>query len=168
MPGKGTPIVALEQIHRMNGGTQSQLMRCSDEHYYVVKFQNNPQGVRILANELLASILAKTLGLPVAETAIVDVDAKLICHTAELAIQLERGRIGCCPGLSFGSRYPRISCPIRTIFNHSQSSRPEIHSVQFLTLPISWECSFLTNGSATPMTGKASSFAKVANLSIEL
>ena len=111
MPGKGTPIVALEQIHRMNGGTQSQLMRCSDEHYYVVKFQNNPQGVRILANELLASILAKTLGLPVAETAIVDVDAKLICHTAELAIQLERGRIGCCPGLSFGSRYPRDILP---------------------------------------------------------
>jgi hypothetical protein len=28
-------------------------MRCGDDEYYVVKFQNNPQGRRILANELL-------------------------------------------------------------------------------------------------------------------
>jgi hypothetical protein len=44
---------AVEQIRRMRGGAQSHLMRCDDGGYYVVKFQNNPQGVRILANELL-------------------------------------------------------------------------------------------------------------------
>jgi len=37
----------------MRGGAQSHLMRCDDGDYYIVKFQNNPQGVRILANELL-------------------------------------------------------------------------------------------------------------------
>ncbi|MGB8540585.1 MAG: HipA family kinase [Candidatus Acidiferrales bacterium] len=91
----------------MNGGTQSQLMRCSDKQYYVVKFQNNPQGTRILANELLASILGRRLGLPLPETAIVDVDADLICHTDDLVIQLESGRVPCQGGLCFGSRYPR-------------------------------------------------------------
>ncbi len=39
----------------MRGGAQAHLMRCASEEYYVVKFQNNPQGVRILANELLAN-----------------------------------------------------------------------------------------------------------------
>ena len=46
---------ALEQIRRMRGGAQSHLMRCSDEHFYVVKFQNNPQHRRILVNELLGT-----------------------------------------------------------------------------------------------------------------
>ena len=41
---------ALEHIRRMRGGAQAHLMRCSDSFYYVVKFQNNPQHVRILAN----------------------------------------------------------------------------------------------------------------------
>src|SRR5579862_6904545 len=106
MPRIGTPISALEHVRRMRGGTQSNLMRCSDKRYYVVKFKNNPQGIRILANELLASILASKLGLPVAETAIVNVDAQLIRYTEELVIQLEQSRVPCCSGLCFGSRYP--------------------------------------------------------------
>ena len=48
-------------------------MRCSDGYYYVVKFQNNPQGVRILANELLATRLAARIGLPVPGAAVVEV-----------------------------------------------------------------------------------------------
>jgi len=43
---------ALEQIRRMRGGAQSHLMRCSDNYYYVVKFQNNPRHRRILAGAL--------------------------------------------------------------------------------------------------------------------
>ena len=45
--------LAVEEIRRMRGGAQAHLMRCADDNYYVVKFQNNPQGRRILANELL-------------------------------------------------------------------------------------------------------------------
>ena len=55
--------LALEQIRRMRGGAQAQLMRCADEAYYVVKFRNNPQGPRILANELLGTRLAARLGV---------------------------------------------------------------------------------------------------------
>src|SRR5580704_13095757 len=54
--------LAVEQVRRMRGGAQSHLMRCSNQAYYVVKFQNNPQGLRILANELLGTRLAARPG----------------------------------------------------------------------------------------------------------
>jgi hypothetical protein len=81
-------------------------MRCANEQYYVVKFQNNPQGVKILANELLGTRLAARLGLPTAEAAVVEVHPKLIENTDDLVIQLGRGHVRCRPGLQFGSRYP--------------------------------------------------------------
>ena len=56
---------ALEHIRRMRGGAQPQLMRCDDGGYYVVKFLDNPQHPRVLANEWLAWQLASKLGLPV-------------------------------------------------------------------------------------------------------
>jgi hypothetical protein len=56
--------VAVEQIRRMRGGARARLMRYDDEGYYVVKFHNNPQGMRILVNELLGTRLAGRLGLP--------------------------------------------------------------------------------------------------------
>ena len=90
----------------MRGGAQAHLMRCSDDNYYVVKFQNNPQGKRILANELLASRLAARMGLPTAEAEVVDVGAWLIAHTEDLVIQLGRGRERCVAGKQFGSKYP--------------------------------------------------------------
>jgi hypothetical protein len=97
---------ALEQIRRMRGGAQSHLMRCSDGHYYVVKFQNNPQHRRILVNELLGTKLAARLGLPTTPVAIVDVPEDLIRLTPELSMEMPRARIPCQPGLQFASRYP--------------------------------------------------------------
>ncbi|MGB2641896.1 MAG: HipA family kinase [Candidatus Acidiferrum sp.] len=90
----------------MRGGAQSHLMRCSDGHYYVVKFQNNPQHRRILVNELLGTKLAARLGLPTTPVAVVEVSEELIRLTPELAMELPRQRIACQAGLQFGSRYP--------------------------------------------------------------
>src|SRR6204780_2546157 len=98
--------LAVEQVRRMHRGGQSHLMRCSNQAYYVVKFQNNPQGLRILANELLGTRLAAKLGLSVAEPEVVEVRAELIAHTEDLVIQLGRGRAPCKAGKQFGSRYP--------------------------------------------------------------
>src|SRR5271154_6927990 len=98
--------LALEQIRRMRGGAQAQLMRCEDEAFYVVKFQNNPQGTRILANELLGTRLAARVGLPVPAAAVVEVREELIAHTDDLVMQLGRGRAPCKAGFQFGSRYP--------------------------------------------------------------
>jgi len=81
--------LAIEQIRRMRGGAQSHLMRCSDEAYYVVKFQNNPQGVRILANELLGTRLAARMGLPTPAAAVVEVREKF---SSEFTISLATAR----------------------------------------------------------------------------
>ncbi|HYE23555.1 MAG TPA: HipA family kinase [Clostridia bacterium] len=89
----------------MRGGAQSHLMRCSDGELYVVKFQNNPQHRRVLANELFATRLAERAGLPVPSTDIVMVDGWLVDHTPELAVQLAHGSLRCQAGAQFGSRY---------------------------------------------------------------
>jgi hypothetical protein len=89
----------------MRGGAQGHLMRCSDGHFYVVKFRNNPQHLRVLANELLATRLAERVGLPVPFTEVVEVDDWLVEKTPELNIQLAHSVTRCVPGLQFGSRY---------------------------------------------------------------
>ena len=66
-------VLAVQQIRRMRGGAQGQLMLGADGYIYVVKFQNNPQHVRVLANELLAARLAAAAGLTVPQTELVEV-----------------------------------------------------------------------------------------------
>ncbi|HEV2289137.1 MAG TPA: HipA family kinase [Candidatus Acidoferrales bacterium] len=99
-------LEAIAEVRRMRGGAQAQMMRCSDGHYYVVKFANNPQGSRILANELLGGRLAELLGLPVARGEILLVCEELIRHSDDLVIQLKDGKRPCLGGLCFGSRFP--------------------------------------------------------------
>lgn len=107
--GRGVPIHsgvrAIEQIRRMRGGSQSHLMRCSDDNYYVVKFQNNPQHRRILVNELLATRLAERMGLPTTPTIIVEVSKRLIDSTDDLVIELPKYRVPCSPGKQLGSKF---------------------------------------------------------------
>jgi hypothetical protein len=90
----------------MRGGAQSHLMFCDDRQYYVVKFINNPQHVRILANEMLANRLADYVGLPVPVCTYVDVSQELIERTPEMHFQQTRGRTPCLPGRHFGSKIP--------------------------------------------------------------
>src|ERR1700680_2005667 len=89
----------------MRGGAQGHMMRCSDGNFYVVKFRNNPQHLRVLANELLATRLAEAAGLPVPSTEVVEVGDWLVENSSELNIQLSGSVIRCQPGLQFGSRY---------------------------------------------------------------
>src|SRR5437868_12827503 len=89
----------------MRGGAQAQLMRCSDGNLYVVKFRNNPQHVRVLANEVLITRLAAAVGLPVAGMEVVEVSEWLVQHSPDMTIQLARGSQPSAAGLAFGSRY---------------------------------------------------------------
>lgn len=98
--------LAVEYIRRMRGGAQSHLMRCADDNFYIVKFQNNPQGTRILANELLGTRLAARIGVAVAGASIVEVLPAMVELTEDLCVQLGRGRVPCTAGLEFGSQYP--------------------------------------------------------------
>jgi hypothetical protein len=98
--------LAVEHVRRMRGGAQAQLMRCEDDGYYIVKFQNNPQHLRILANEMLATRLGARLGLCVPQVDVVEVRPDLIAYTPDLVIQLGLGRRACAPGKQFGSQFP--------------------------------------------------------------
>jgi HipA-like protein len=98
-------VRAIEQIRRMRGGAQSQLMGCDDGKRYIVKFRNNPQGRRVLVNEFVASRLATVLGLPVPEISLVEVSEEVIEHWEELVMQLGRGSVPCAAGIQFGSRH---------------------------------------------------------------
>ncbi len=99
-------LSAVEHVRPMKGGAQSQLLRASDNRFYVVKFHNNPQHTRVLANEMLAARLARALGLPVPEPAIVDVPMSLVGASPEMVIRLAGHSLHCAPGLQFGSRLP--------------------------------------------------------------
>lgn len=80
-------------------------MRASDGNFYVVKFQNNPQHIRVLANDLLATRLGQRIGLPMPDAEVIEVGEWLIEHTPELAVEIGGKRFSCQPGLQFGSRY---------------------------------------------------------------
>jgi HipA-like protein len=88
----------------MRGGAQAHLMRASDGFFYVVKFRNNPQHLRVLANEMLATRLASAVGLPVPEPEVIEVSQWLVAHTQDLRIELAHTSLPCEPGLEFGSR----------------------------------------------------------------
>jgi hypothetical protein len=99
-------VLAVQAIRRMRGGAQSQLMLGADGRLWVVKFRNNPQGVRVLANELLAGRLAAAAGLTVPEADVVEVTEWLVQHTPELKVEGGRGRVEpCVSGLQFGSAF---------------------------------------------------------------
>jgi hypothetical protein len=98
-------VLAVQQIRRMRGGAQGQLMLGADGHAYVVKFQNNPQHTRVLANEFLVSRLAVAAGLSAPEAELVEVSNWLIENTPELEMDLGKKRVRCQPGLHFGSRF---------------------------------------------------------------
>jgi hypothetical protein len=99
------PTEAVQHVRRMRGGAQAHLMRARDGHCYVVKFQNNPQHLRVLANEWLATRLAERIGLPVPVTDLIDVNPWLIENTPELRIELGGSVVPCSPGVQFGARY---------------------------------------------------------------
>jgi hypothetical protein len=90
----------------MRGGAQSQLMLGADGNLWVVKFQNNPQHLRVLANELIATRLAAAAGLTVPQTEVVEVTEWLAANTPEMRVDLLRGGSErCASGLQFGSRF---------------------------------------------------------------
>jgi len=112
-PAEAPTVRALEFVRRMRGASQPCLLECDNGASYVVKFQNNPQHVRVLANEMLASRLALRVGLPVPAPAFVEVPVELIERNPSLVLEFGSTRQPCLPGLHFGSRFP--GSPSRTL-----------------------------------------------------
>jgi len=99
-------VRATEFTRPMRGRSEPWLVRCDDGAYYVVKFPDNPQHVRVLANEMLACRLARLVGLPVAAIAFVvlvpEPAGPAPTPRSNVRPRPER-RTG---SLSFGSRFP--------------------------------------------------------------
>jgi hypothetical protein len=108
-------VIATQQIRKMRGGAQSHLMLGADGHAYVVKFQNNPQNLRVLANEMLATKLATALGLTVPVCDVVEVSEWLVENTSELSLERVNGLERCKAGLQFGSRLVGGLMPGQTV-----------------------------------------------------
>lgn len=108
-PSEVRTVRAVEFIRRMRGASQPCLLGCDDGASYVVKFRNNPQHVRVLANEMLASRLALFIGLPVPDPAFVEVPRELIDGNPGWALERASAHDPCLPGLHFGSRFPGIA-----------------------------------------------------------
>lgn len=123
-------LSAVQHVRKMRGGAQSHLMLASDGHYYVVKFQNNPQHLRVLANEMFASKIGHQLGLPIAPVAVIDVSEWLIEHSPDLRIELAGHTVRCGSGRQFGSRY--VVDPIEgQVFDYlPETMAPEIKNLQ--------------------------------------
>jgi len=104
-PNQPVPLLAVQHIRKMRGGSQAHLIRASDKNLYVTKFQNNPQHVRVLANEYLGTNLGRLLHLPMPEARIMEVSEWLIENTPELKVDLNPRSVPCASGLQFASRY---------------------------------------------------------------
>ena len=106
-----TCISAAQHLRPLRGGAQSHLLRASDDCCYVTKFQNNPQHIRVLANEMLATNLGLALGLPMPRVEVIEVCDWLIEHTEDLRINLGGSKIPCRSGRQLGSLYVGCESP---------------------------------------------------------
>ena len=104
-------ISAVQHLRPLRGGAQSHLLKASDGACYVTKFQNNPQHVRVLANEMLATNLGLALGLPMPRVEVIEVSDWLIEHTEGLRIELGGSKIPCRSGKQLGSLYVGCESP---------------------------------------------------------
>jgi hypothetical protein len=98
-------ISAVQHLRPLRGGAQSHLLKASDGACYVTKFQNNPQHIRALAKEMLATNLGQALGLPMPRVEVIEVSDWLIEHTEDLRIDLGGAKIPCGSGKQSGSLY---------------------------------------------------------------
>src|SRR5215475_12129138 len=100
------PLTAVRHIRKMRGGAQSHLLEADDGNWYVVKFRNNPQHRRILANELLSAGILDYLKISTPPTALIQVGGDFLAANPEVHLTLGTRQVAIDPGWHFGSRYP--------------------------------------------------------------
>jgi len=108
-------ISAVQHLRPLRGGAQSHLLRASDGACYVTKFQNNPQHIRVLANEMLATKLGIALELPMPRVEVIEVPDWLIEQTEDLRINLGGSKLPCRSGKQLGSLYVGSESPAMTL-----------------------------------------------------
>ena len=148
------PIRAIEFVRKLRGGAQAHLMKAEDGHYYAVKFQNNPQGRRVLVNEWIAHAIFEQLRISTAKVAAIELTEAFLAANPLVRIEVGTSVYAPGPGWHFGSRL--ADDPTRVGFMIISPTNCSKASSTFLT---SSARSCLTAGSATSMPAKPSSFA---------
>ena len=78
-----------------NGATKPYIVECDDGKQYVAKFPGNPDGTRVLINELVCALLAKKLKLPLPDFKVVEIDNIETFDVLEEDIKLINGSVFC-------------------------------------------------------------------------
>lgn len=100
-------VTAQGFVRKMRGEAQAHLLSANDGRCYVVKFSNNPQGHRILVNELIGSLLLRALGIATPEVVLMHVDEQLLQDNPEVYFRAaQNGKAPVMPGIHLGSQYP--------------------------------------------------------------
>lgn len=96
-------VSAIRAINKIpNGCTKPYYISCSDGNQYAVKFKENPEGPRVLANEYVCAKIAEILELPLSSPSFIEVDKNFI-STYGKQIEEHVGNI-ITPGLHFGTK----------------------------------------------------------------
>ncbi len=85
-----------------NGCTRPYYITCDDGFPYAVKFKENPEGLRVLANEYVCAKLAEILELPLASPRLIQVDTTFVQdYGPEISDHIEDSIT---PGVHFGTK----------------------------------------------------------------
>jgi len=124
------PVVTAQVfIRKMRGQSQPHLIAADDGFCYVVKFFNNPQGHRILANELISSLLLQAVGIHTPEIALVAFDKQILSENPEIGIVSRRKDVFTpLPGLHFGSRHPGSTGKLEVYDCFPEAMLPELYN----------------------------------------
>ena len=98
------PLLAVEGLRRVRGGSQAHVIRAQDGLLYVCKMLNNPQSNLVLANELIATRLAQHLGLSVPEPAFILATPEFFANNPSVRFETHTGLYEPTPGLQYGSK----------------------------------------------------------------
>lgn len=98
------PIRATEFVRKLRGGAQAHLIKAEDGHHYAVKFQNNPQGRRVLVNEWITQAIFEQLRLATAKVAALELSTEFLAANPQVNLQLGSSSVSPEPGWHFGSR----------------------------------------------------------------
>jgi hypothetical protein len=100
------PVNARHFIRKMRGGAQAHLLEADDGHFYIVKFQNNPQHRRILINEWIAGEILSHLQVSSPVQQMVSVSREFLDRNSDIGLITGSRRTEVQPGWHFGSRHP--------------------------------------------------------------
>ena len=100
-----TTVRAKVLVRKMHGGSQSVLIKGDDDELYIVKFNNNQQGPNLLANEMLGSVLLRSVGLPAPQWKAVVISDEFLASNQNLHFEGLSGTEPICSGIHFGSNF---------------------------------------------------------------